>query len=114
MSKVAGYRRENIRALIDQRGGQTRLSKAMGWKNSSFLAQMAGPNPTREVTEKTARKIEEVMRLEPSALDRPPGGVSPAPAPRPAPVSAVPGTGERRAPVARRRGDPHGGQGLRG
>jgi len=90
MSKVAEYRRENIRALIDQRGGQTRLSKAMGWKNSSFLAQMAGPNPTREVTEKTARKIEEVMRLEPGALDRPPGVASPAPAPAPAAPGGVP------------------------
>jgi len=81
MSKVAEYRRENIRALIDQRGGQTRLSKAMGWKNSSFLAQQVGPNPTREVTEKTARRIEEVMRLEPGTRDRPPDGARPAPTP---------------------------------
>lgn len=70
MSKVTDVRRENIRALIKERGGVSRLTKAMAYKNASFLSQMAGPNPTREVTEKTARKIEEVLGLESGVLDR--------------------------------------------
>jgi hypothetical protein len=78
MSKVVEYRRENIRALVDQRGGLTRLSKAMGYKNPSFLSQQVGPNPSREVTEATARKVEEVLGLETGVLDRAPGQAKPS------------------------------------
>lgn len=94
MSKVAEYRRANVQALIDRRGGQTRLSKAMGWKNSSFLAQMTGPTPSRAVSEKTARKIEEVLGLPEGSLDRPPARETPAQAVAPAVAkpSAVPAT----------------------
>ena len=73
MSKVAEYRRDNIRTLIEKRGGLTKLSKAMGQKNPSFLTQMVGPNPSREVSERTARKVEEVLGLEAGVLDRPMG-----------------------------------------
>lgn len=69
--KVHALRRENLRALIGERGGLTDLSNRLGYKNPSFLSQMAGPNPTREVTEKTARKIEMLLRLPVGALDKP-------------------------------------------
>lgn len=70
-------RRENLRALIGERGVLTDLSNRLGYKNPSFLSQMAGPNPTREITEKTARKIEQTLRMEPGALDRPVAYVRP-------------------------------------
>lgn len=69
--KVHALRRENLRALIGERGGLTDLSNKLGYSNPSFLSQMAGPNPTREITERTARKIEQTLRMEPGVLDRP-------------------------------------------
>lgn len=89
MSKVSEYRRENIRRLVDQRGGLTKLSKAIGQRNPSFLTQMVGPNPSREVSERTARRIEEAMGLENGVLDRAPGGAQPsAPVAQPTAVTA--------------------------
>lgn len=75
MSNVSDIRRENIRVLLNAqgRGGVSKLSRAMNLKNPSFLSQMVGPNPTREVTEKVARKIEEVTGLPSGALDKPQG-----------------------------------------
>ena len=69
--KVNALRRENLRALVGERGGLTDLSNKLGYRNPSFLSQMIGPNPSREITEKTARKIEQTLRLEAGALDRP-------------------------------------------
>lgn len=62
MQTTLDYRRENLRKLIEQWGGPLPLSKKLGYANASFLVQMAGPHPTREVSEKTARTIE--MKLE--------------------------------------------------
>lgn len=92
-------RRKNLRAIIEKQGGVSKLARLMGYSNPSFLSQMAGPKPTREITEKSARKLETAMGLPPGALDRDetvyPGGeaggaqleagAAPAPAaPRPA------------------------------
>ncbi len=73
MSRVAEVRRANVRQLIGERGGLTDLSKRLGYKNPSFLSQMTGPEPTREITEKTARKIEKALSLDPGSLDKPIG-----------------------------------------
>jgi hypothetical protein len=44
------------------------------------MTQMAGPNPSRQVTERTARAIEQALAMEPGSLDRlvsaPPPGVA--------------------------------------
>lgn len=66
-------RRANLRLLIDQWGGPKPLSKKLGYRNASFLVQMAGPHPTREVTEKTARAIEVKLELPAGWMDREPG-----------------------------------------
>jgi hypothetical protein len=55
-------RRTNLRALAAQWGGPTSLAKKLGHSNGSYLAQLIGPNPSREVSEKTAREIERNMR----------------------------------------------------
>ena len=57
MRMQSGYdkRRENLRRLIGQWGGPTSLSKKLGHANGSFIAQIAGPNPRREISERTAR-----------------------------------------------------------
>lgn len=71
MPTVSEIRRDNIRALVTGRGALSKLSKAIGHNNPSFLSQQVGPNPTRPVTEKTARKIEEALKLAPGSLDTP-------------------------------------------
>jgi hypothetical protein len=71
MSDLSEIRRANVRAIIEQRGGLTKLSRTMGYKNPSFLSQMTGPEPTREITEKSARKIEAALKLVPGSLDTP-------------------------------------------
>lgn len=73
MSKVAEIRRANVRSLIGERGGLSALSAKLGYKNPSFLSQMTGPDPTREITEKTARKIESALGLGVGSLDVPLG-----------------------------------------
>lgn len=62
-------RRTNLRRLIEQWGGPSTLSAKLGYSNASFLVQMAGPNPIREVSEKTARRIEKKLDLHQGFLD---------------------------------------------
>jgi hypothetical protein len=71
MRNVSDVRRTNIRALVDERGGLSKLSRALGYKNPSFLSQMTSvAGPTREVTERTARRIEEALGLPTGYLDQ--------------------------------------------
>ena len=67
---IADIRRANLRTLIEQHGGVSRLSEKLGYRSPSFLVQQAGPNPSREVTEKSARNFEQKLGLEPGTLDR--------------------------------------------
>ena len=71
MPSTYEIRRENLRRLIEQWGGPKPLADKLGYRNASFLVQMAGPNPNREVTEKTARRIEEALDLRVGWLDQP-------------------------------------------
>lgn len=63
-------RRENLRSLIGQWGGPTSLSRKLGHSNASYLAQLAGPKPSREVSEKVAREIESKLGLPASWMDQ--------------------------------------------
>lgn len=63
MANAFENRRASLRLLVEQWGGPLPLSKKLGYSNASFVSQMSGPHPTREVTEKTARKIEELLGL---------------------------------------------------
>ena len=47
------------------------MAKLLGYTNASYVVQMIGPNPTRPVTERTARKVESVFGLPVLSLDRP-------------------------------------------
>lgn len=55
--EISEVRRANVRALIEKYGA-SKLATRLGYRNPSFLSQQAGPNPTREVTERTARAFE--------------------------------------------------------
>lgn len=93
-------RRTNLRRLANTYGW-TALAKRLGYRQPSFLVQMAGPNPTREVTEKSARRFEVDLGLPEGSLDVVANEVPPAdqiraldtlvnqvPAPTSAPTSA--------------------------
>lgn len=64
------YRRENMRRYIGANGGPTAVSKQLGYSNGSYLVQMTGPNPSRPITEKSARFFESKLGMEPGSLDR--------------------------------------------
>lgn len=69
MATVSDFRRENLRKLIDNNGGPLAVATKLGYVNSSFLVQMVGPTPIRNVSEKTARSFEAKLGLEPGSLD---------------------------------------------
>lgn len=97
---LSDVRRSNIRALVEERGGLTKLSKLLGYKNPSFLSQMTSQEYTREVTERTARSIEQALGLPDGHLDRPmPLFESPA---VPAAQAEAARTAALEAPAARR------------
>ena len=63
MLSVYQIRRENLRGLAKQWGGPTSLARKLGHTNGSYLAQLIGPNPSREISEKVAREIEARLKL---------------------------------------------------
>jgi hypothetical protein len=63
-------RRENLRKLMTEWGGPTSLSKKLGHSNGSYIAQLAGPHPSREVSEKVAREIEATLGLPTGWMDQ--------------------------------------------
>lgn len=69
---VYDYRRENLRNLISAWDGPLALAKKLGYANAAFMVQMAGPNPSRPVSERTARMIEEKLDLGSEFMDRRP------------------------------------------
>ena len=70
MRNVYDIRRDNLRTLISQWGGPTSLARKLGYANGSYLAQLAGPHPSRDVSEKVAREIEARVRLPVGWLDQ--------------------------------------------
>lgn len=70
MKSVYEIRRDNLRALMKTWGGPTSLAKKLGHSNGSYVAQLAGPHPTRNVSEKGAREIEEKLGLSIGYMDQ--------------------------------------------
>lgn len=62
-------RRKNLQRLVKERGGTNAVAHMAGYANGSFLSQMIGPNPSREVSEKTARSIETALIIPSGWLD---------------------------------------------
>ena len=69
MKSVYETRRQNLRALMGEWGGPTSLAKKLGHSNGSYLAQLIGPNPSRDISEKVAREIESKLNLPSNWLD---------------------------------------------
>ena len=69
MTTVFDVRRSNLRRLMEQWGGPTSLAAKLGHSNGSYMAQLAGPHPTRDVSEKVARQIELTLGLPGNWMD---------------------------------------------
>lgn len=84
-------RRENMRQIIaNTDGGVKTISSKLGYSNSSYLVQMAGPNPTRPISERNARTFELKLGLEAGTLDKAlPAGYVPQET-RKAPIASEP------------------------
>ena len=62
-------RRENLRSLAGIAGSWSELARQCA-QSPSFLIQLAGPNPRRDVGEVLARGLEEALHLPPGWLDQ--------------------------------------------
>lgn len=71
LSKTNERRMRNLRAVIASYEQQTHLATELGW-TPSYLSQLVGPNPTRPISEKTARHVEQKLELENGFLDSQP------------------------------------------
>lgn len=71
MTTTHDYRRQNLRKIAQQYGGVTPLAQLLGYTNASFVVQMIGPSPMRQVSEANARKYEQTLGLLPMSLDTP-------------------------------------------
>lgn len=70
MKSVYQIRRENLRVLMKEWGGPTSLAKKLGHSNGSYVAQLVGPNPSREISEKVAREIETKLSVASGWMDQ--------------------------------------------
>lgn len=70
MQSIYEIRRENVRQLMKTWGGPTSLAKKLGHANGSYLAQIAGPHPRRDISERVARDIESRLGLAAMWLDQ--------------------------------------------
>ena len=66
--KTEDVRRDNLRKLMQEHGASA-LSRKLGYKHPSFLTQLAGPNPSRRITEDSARRYERDLGLPSGWLD---------------------------------------------
>jgi hypothetical protein len=69
MLTVYAIRRDNLRLLAKQWGGPASLARKLGHANQSYLTQLIGPHPSREVSEKVAREIEAKLGLAVAWMD---------------------------------------------
>lgn len=70
MRTIYELRRDNLRALASQWGGPTSLSRKLNHSNGSYLAQLIGPNPSRQISEKVAREVEAKLGLPTGWMDQ--------------------------------------------
>lgn len=69
LDKIFEIRRENLRRKIREAGGPGSLTMQLNLSNPSYLSHLAGPTPSRVITEKTARKVEALLGLPQYWLD---------------------------------------------
>lgn len=68
LKPVYDTRRANLRALAALHNGPKALGKLLK-VSAAYMNALAGPNPSRNITEQTARKFEQRLKLAPGWLD---------------------------------------------
>lgn len=72
MADTQETRRLNLRRLVTEHEGMTKLAARLGLKAPAYISQLLADPPYREITEKTARKWEKVLGLPEGHMDGPP------------------------------------------
>lgn len=72
LAAVHAARRENLQHISTCYVDQIAFAAKLGISDS-YLSQMIGPNPRKNVSETTARKFEQRLVLKTGALDKPRG-----------------------------------------
>jgi hypothetical protein len=68
LDQIYTTRRENLRALSGGADGRSRVGAKLGY-SVQYMSQLIGVNPTRDISEKAARTIEEKLDLVNGWLD---------------------------------------------
>lgn len=77
MAEVYAARRANLLVLIDQHDGRKGLGEALGYSNGSYISQLIGDEPRRNVSEGVARRIETKLGLAHGWMDKVHAGLMP-------------------------------------
>jgi hypothetical protein len=65
-------RRQQLRRLVNEHDGMNNLGRKLGFKKGAYISQLLTSPPSRELSEKTARKWERALRLPVGWFDAPP------------------------------------------
>jgi len=68
MDSLFHRRRENLRRLVKERGGQKQFLNEVGY-TKGWLSQLIGKTPDRDLSEKIAREIEQKVGIPSGTLD---------------------------------------------
>lgn len=71
MALLLNARRENLRRIVQEHGGPSATAKLLGHSNGTYLPQLIGPRPIRDISERVARSIEIKLQLPAGSLDLP-------------------------------------------
>lgn len=69
LDAVFAARRANLRLLAARFDGTSQLAAKLNLRHPSYLSQLIGPNPQRNVSERTARLFEQRLDLPAGWLD---------------------------------------------
>jgi len=75
MTDLRELRRQNLKKKIEERGGVAAVSRSLGYKNPSYLSNLA--TGKRVLGERGARALEGKLRLPAYCLDQKPGEATP-------------------------------------
>lgn len=70
MSDIQEVRRANLRRLVADNEGMNNLARRLGLTKGAYISQMLVTPPVRPISEKTARKWEKALSLQPGFFDR--------------------------------------------
>lgn len=69
MADMKEVRRQQLRRLVNEHEGMNNLAKKLGLAKGAYISQLLTNPPTRDISEKTARKWEKMLHLKEGWLD---------------------------------------------